>query len=154
MTIDEFEMLNEEEKEMLFKTPAYIAVLVAGADGKIDDQEEIWASKVMDFRKSIGEERLFDYYELADRRYRPTFLELVKENPETEARNENLDSALALRGAVLTKLEIEFAHLLLHSWRTFAKQVAKASGGVWGFGGINKDEKKFVELDMIQIPLS
>lgn len=154
MIVNEFEKLNEEEKELLFETPAYVAVLLAGSDGKIDQQEEIWASKVMDFRKSIGEERLHLYYELADRRYRPTFLKLVDQYLETESRNEALSDALAARSMVLNKLENDFAQILLHSWRTFAKQVARASGGIWGFGGISKDEKKFVDLDMIQIPHS
>ena len=37
--IAEFDGLEQSEKELMYALPIYVAVLIAGADGKIDNNE-------------------------------------------------------------------------------------------------------------------
>ena len=54
--IDRFKILNEDEFLSLKDAVSLIAVLVAGADGKIDDDEKEWSEKITDIRSYSGPE--------------------------------------------------------------------------------------------------
>ena len=64
--------LNDKEKKLMTETPALIAILVAGADGVIDEKEMYWAEKVKIFRSSKEDSILKEYYSEAVRGFRKT----------------------------------------------------------------------------------
>ena len=43
--------LNDIERQQLLNAPVLITLLIAGADGKIDERELDWATRVTHFRK-------------------------------------------------------------------------------------------------------
>ena len=68
---------------------------------------------------------------------------------DTSARNMKISDDLSLLNEIFPKLEIHFGAALYDSFVSFAKHVAKASGGFMGFWSISKEEKEFIELPML-----
>lgn len=151
LKIQEFKNLTDAEAKSLYQAPAIIAVLIASADSEIDEQETIWAKKVVGFRQEVGNETLFNYYEIAESFFNETLESLLKEEKGTQARIANLETTLNELNPVLAKLDSEFAKELVKSWRSLAVQVAKATGGIFGFGSVSEQEKFLIDLKMINL---
>jgi hypothetical protein len=149
LKIHEFNKLTDAEAKSLYQAPAMIAVLIASADSQIDEQETTWAKKVMSFRQEVGNELLFDYYEIAESFFVETMASLLSEEKGTQTRIANLETALTNLNPILAKVDSKFTSELLESWKSFAKQVAKATGGIFGFGGVSAQEKHLMDLKMI-----
>jgi|AntRauTorckE5430_2_1112549.scaffolds.fasta_scaffold01334_4 hypothetical protein len=149
LKIHEFNKLTDAEAKSLYQAPAMIAVLIASADSQIDEQETTWAKKVMSFRQEVGNELLFDYYEIAESFFVETMTSLLSEEKGTQTRIANLETALTNLNPILAKVDSKFTSELLESWKSFAKQVAKATGGIFGFGGVSAQEKHLMDLKMI-----
>lgn len=149
LKIHEFNKLTDAEAKSLYQAPAMIAVLIASADSQIDEQETTWAKKVVSFRQEVGNELLFSYYEIAESFFEETMTSLLSEEKGTQTRIASLETALTNLNPILAKVDGKFASELLESWKSFAKQVAKATGGILGFGGVSAQEKHLMDLKMI-----
>lgn len=148
MAIKQFDSLTETEAILLYQAPAVVTVLIAGADSTIDEEETEWASKLVNYRTFTSDPLLHEYYEHVEAQFEGNIAHLVSNwSPEngTQALSERLASALP----VLDKLDEEFAALLKKSWRSLAKKVAEASGGLLGFGSIGAAEKALISLPML-----
>lgn len=151
MTIKEFHNLSEAEVALMNKMPALVTLLIAGADDKVDDEEKKWAAAVVNYRRITGEELLFDYYENVEDSFEMQLLDMIKEYPQGhEERTKILVEEIASVNSVLPKINEKYAHTLVNSWQSLAKQVAKASGGFLGFNTVSKQEEEFLGLDMIK----
>ncbi len=150
MSIQAFNQLNEQEIAQLLKAPAQITVLIAGADNKIDEKETDWGRKIVHFRSFSSESALHDYYEQVSESFEASVNELV-EKYSVDGANliTKLSEELAQLNEVLPKIESNYASLLLKSWRSLAQKVAEASGGIWGFGRVNTEESKLLDLPML-----
>ena len=152
MAIKALAALSEEEVKKVVEAPAVITVLIAAADDNIDEDETSWASKVVDYRKTIGDESLFDYYEASEEAFAEALSALLNEEVVgNQERLANMTAELEALNPILKKINRLYAQKLVNSWRSFAKQVAKASGGILGFGSVSKAEEALVDLDMIEI---
>lgn len=151
MTIKEFHNLSEEEVALMNKMPALITLLIAGADDKVDDEEKKWAAAVVNYRRITGDELLFDYYENVEDTFEMQLLDMIKGYPEGhEKRTKILVEEISAVNEVLPKVNEKYAQSLVSSWKSLAKQVAKASGGFLGFNSVSKQEEEFLGLDMIK----
>ncbi len=151
MKVQELEHLTEAEQALVFKAPALVTLLIAGADGNIDEDEEKWAASVVNYRRVTGEEDLFTYYEAVEDGFVEQFKAMVADYPQgQQERILKITEELEGLNAILPKIGTNYALLLVKSWKSLAKQVAKASGGILGFGSISQQEKQFMELDMIK----
>jgi hypothetical protein len=147
MSIQAFSALTSEETEQLLRAPAMVTLLIAGADEQIDKREENWATKLVRYRTFTAEAELQAYYEMVDQRFEQQLSTLIA---EWEAGDSTKVAAqLAETKPVLAKLDTRYAKLLKQSWRTLAKKVAKASGGLVGFGAVDSEERKVVDLPML-----
>ena len=145
--------LTEQEQRMLIEAPVLIAILVAGADHKIDDAEKDWAEKVAHFRSMKNDSILKDYYYEVDKLFDDTFNDYVKSLPEDSLeRNKQIAGELKKLNEVFPQLDAEFAKELYDSYLTFADQVARASGGVLGYAAVIAEEKEWAQLSMIKKP--
>jgi hypothetical protein len=145
-----FENLSQEDLVVLENAVSQIAVLIAGADGKIDAKEELWAEKVTQIRGFAGDKWLNDFYDEVHANFAIRFRDLVKHLPtETAKRQEILSAELEKINPILAKLEAETAFKLYKSFKSYADQVARASGGIFGFHAISHDEEVWVGLPMI-----
>jgi len=145
-----FGNISEGQFQITKDALAWITVLIAGADGKIDEDETAWAEKVTKIRGYSNPNELTPFYEAVGAEYATKLAELIEKAPsEVQQRQEILTRKLEQLNAILPLLENNLGHHLAASYRSFAKHVAKASGGFLGFFSIGSAESKLVDLPMI-----
>ena len=151
MNINEFKQLSADESQLLIKAPALITVLIGASDGKIDAQETEWAEKVVGYREHIGDEDLFSYYHQVEETFKANLDAILSQNVVgTQDRVARATVELEKTSSILAKINHHYSEKLLTSWKSFATQVAKASGGFLGIGSISTQEEHLVNLPMIK----
>ncbi|MBT8231738.1 MAG: hypothetical protein HKO66_07820 [Saprospiraceae bacterium] len=149
-----FEALNDQEFGILKDAIAWITLIIANADGKIDERETEWAQKLTKIRSYNNPSFLNAFYEEVGKEFSDTLDGLMKNLPEDK--NEAtamLSGKLEQVNAILPCLDNTVAYELYHSYKSFAKHVAKASGGFLGMMSISTEESLLMELPMIE-PIS
>lgn len=151
MAIAQFNHLSEEEKNLLFSTPAMVTYLIGGADDDFDTKEEVQSSHLVRIRTSNGDPLLFDFYKHVEVNYFEQLDATVKkyENIPVAERTELIVKELSRLNDILPTIDDLYARSLLKSLRSLAKAVAEASGGVFGFLEISYEEEHLMGLNMI-----
>lgn len=145
--------LTDEEQSKVYNAPILIAILVAGADGTIDDAELRMAKSVSKLKKKIDEENLTEYYELVGQNLEDKLKVGINRLPaDPEERKSVISSELYELNSILPKVDKTFAIKYYESLKDFAMQVAKASGGLLGFKSIGNAEAELIKLEMIKNP--
>jgi hypothetical protein len=148
----EFEALDASEVELMLKAPILVCMLVAGADGKIDSKETNKAMQVAR-RKAKSSDILWQYFSVASEDFEDKLRILLQNYPSSpEARNEILVEELSALNAVLPRVESSFRRQFYSLLRELAREVAASSGGLLGYNAIDKEEAKYIGLDMIRPP--
>lgn len=148
--IKEFTGLSEIEVQLMYDAVPLVTVLIAGADGNIDDDEKEWAKKLTKIRSYSYHESLKEYYKNIGENYQIKVDSMISHfSDEVNARNEAISAELAKLNDILSKLDPEFAQRFHKSLTTFALHVAKASGGFFRIGSISNEEKALIDLPMI-----
>ena len=147
MAIEAFKALSAQEAEKLLQAPAVVVLLVAGADEKVDSKEEGRAQKLVRYRSITAESELQPYYEVVEERFEQDLEQLMQGWKPGQVKP--LQTKLEELRPIVAKLDERYAKLLKQSWRTLAEQVAKASGGIIGFGRVSDEERKVIDLSMI-----
>jgi hypothetical protein len=142
-----FETFSAEEIDLLTQAPAWVTVLVAGADQQISDRETAWATKLVNYRTFTAPEELQPYYEAVANRFEADLVGLTED--WTPAAADALIADLADLKPLIERLEPKIAELLKTSWRSLAQRVAEAEGGLLGFGKTSMAERAVVELSML-----
>jgi len=142
------DQLSEEEVNFLAKCPAVVTVLIAGADQHIDNSEKNWATKLVHYRTFTSDPLLNEYYRRVEEHFEENLSELLEKWDPSNA-EESLSQELANAKPILEKLDDEYAEMIRKSWRSLAKKVAEASGGLLGFGSINAAEEHLIDLPML-----
>ena len=149
--IQHFEKLSAEETEKMVNAISLITILIAGADGKIDRRERSWAEKVAKIRTFCNPNELHDYYIHVGQSFANRLDQFIDSLPtNSEERCSKIALKLSSLNEILIKLEPYYAASLYQSFLSFAKHVAKASGGFLGFGRINRSEMKWIKLPMLK----
>lgn len=151
--IYEFEPLNNEEKELMLKAPALIAVLIAGADDKIDQRELNRAIELVNIKTFSEKQDLQLYYQEVHKTIEKDIDAVIAALPGTaDTRNPVISEELGKLNAALASIKPKFAHDLYVSWKGYSKKVAQAWGGVMGYKSISRHEEMWVNLPMINEP--
>jgi hypothetical protein len=154
--MQDFDNLTPDEKNFLLEAPVLITFLIAGADNNIDRQETEWAEKLLEFRSAKNQHsHLAEYYHLVDKAWDKHYKEWTDKLANlgtADEKTDHLAQELVKINPLLTKLHPNFAYLLYSSFRSFALQIAKASGGILSFGAVSPEEHRWVNLPMIHNP--
>lgn len=151
--IPEFKSLNPDEVQLMLNGPALLTILIAGVEGKIDSKEIDWATRIAQFRARDRHSIMQNYYEEVAGHFNETLASLLKTLPEdTTERTEYIISELKKINNILPKLDKKFASEFYKGYLAFRVQVAKASGGLWGYGSISREEQKLIDLEIIKPP--
>ncbi len=146
-----YKNLTTEEKQELIDSIAYITVFIAQADGVIDKDEIEKAKKIAHIRSYSVPTDLKEFYTEVGENFDSKLHEIINTLPkDTQERYDFLNNKLSSYNDILKKTDYVFAKLLVQSWRSFAKHVAKASGGFLGFLSIGKEEADLIGLPMIK----
>jgi hypothetical protein len=148
--IEGFEALSTDEFEALKSGVSWITILIAGADGKIDMHEKEWAEKITKIRSYSLEGEMNNFYTQVGLDFSNRLNALIEELPDdTEARKSILTERLSSLNSIMLKLDNAVGADLYDSFLSFAKHVAKSSGGFLGMMSISSAEKALVGLDML-----
>lgn len=152
--IPEFKNLSQQEINEIIDAPILVTILIAGAEGKIDEREIDWGAYVVHFRVSEYESSsMMRVYKETDRIFKDVLIHHLEALPkDTNERSRIISEKLGKLNAIFSKIDKKFARDYYDSLRTLAKQVAKSSGGIWGYGSISPEEQKYLDLDMIDAP--
>ncbi len=143
-------ILSPEEIGKLKDAHAYIALLLAGADGKIDPKELSWAEKIAHIRSFAGDERLKNFHEEVDQELHAKIEQLLAELPtKTSDRNHAISEVLSQLNPILAALDPAIGAYLYKSYKSYAHRIATSSGGILSFFTISAEEKKWVDLPML-----
>jgi hypothetical protein len=122
-----FENLNQFEKDLLLKFPAYISLLAANTDGKIDDTEKKVAIDFTHVKTFSSDPLLKDYYIEAEKSFQSTIEKLDKELPKgMKERDEAIKIELKKMEPTLNKLGDKFAAIMHKSMKSFTEHVSRA----------------------------
>ncbi len=147
----QFEMLTQDEKELMLDAIPLITLLIAYADGEMDDKERTWAEKITNIRSYSNHDSLTGYYEKVGKNYQEKLDHMLATLPkDNEQRLTEISERLSRLNSVLPKLDQVFAWRFYTSLVSFAKHVAKSHGGFLGWSSIGSEEKKYIGLNMIE----
>jgi len=150
MSNEYFQELSEAEYLKLIGAIPLITVLIAGADGEVRKNELEWAAKVTKIRGYKMTKDLAIFYKEVGLNYAEKLEECFKTFPETSSDSTRLISdRLSQLNPILAKLHPKTGAKLYRSYLSFAKHVAKASGGFLGFFTINSNEAKLIGVPML-----
>lgn len=144
-----FSKLTTEEYDQLKDAIAVITIYIAGADGKIDADELTWAEKVTNIRSYNLPEDLRGFYKDVGVDFHERLEGYRASLTTVSARAETAQQKLAALNPILSKLHPRLGSELYNSYRSFAKHVAKASGGFLGFFSIGPSEAAVLDLEML-----
>ena len=148
---DYFVNLNEEEKSLLKEALPLIAVLIAGADGKFSKSELDGAKKITHIRSYNLKGDLKEFYKEVDVDIVEKINALIDTLPSgVHQRNIIISEKLAALNPILDKIEQPKRYNLYKGFKSYAEHIAKASGGLMGFFGINAEEANLISLPMIK----
>ena len=151
--IPQFEDLNPEESELMYSLPIYVAVLIAGADGKIDSTEIKKAVTLAGLKEKKARKDLLDFYTHVNTDYEDKIKMTIANFPSGHKEREKmLIDELTKANDVFRKIDKAFAIKLYASLKETAKHIAEASGGVFGYMSVGYEESRLIDLKMIKNP--
>lgn len=148
--LKEFSPLTPSEQQAMFDAVPLITILVAGADGDMDEVELSEAQRLADIRSYDSHGRLLAFYEVIDDNLVGRIQTMAKELPvEVQPRQEAIAEQLAKLNDILAKLEEPFGYLYYQSFVTFAKFIAESHGGFLRFMTVSDEEAEVMGLPML-----
>lgn len=149
----QLENLNVTEKELVLNAPAYITILIAGADDNITQAEIKRALQLVHIKTYSESIDIQDLYQKIDKDFENRLTALIESLPGSlPLREEIITRELNKLNSILPTLEVHISGKYYKSLRNFATYIAQAAGGIAGFESLSYREEKFVKLPMIHDP--
>ena len=150
--VDAFKELTEDERELMYKAPVLVCILIAGADGKID-RKEIQQSITTISQNKERRLALSDFFADISNDFEDKIKILIQNYPyESTQRNPLIVEELTRVNQIWSKLDQKFADYYYNMLLELAQKVASSSGGWLGIRSIGSEEAQFVNLPMIRKP--
>lgn len=146
--------LTDEEVDTIISLPVYILFLIGGADNYIDKREIEWAEFVVKYRSKQYKSSIYQIYLLVSEVFKEKFdslsIVLMREK-NLKLRNQYIINKIKEANPVLKKIDHDLSQEFISSLKSYAKGIAESSGGILGFGAISDEEKKYIELSMLEL---
>ena len=150
--IAEFNQLDDAEIELLLKSPVLVCILIAGADGNIDQKEINEAIAVVKKQKK-GHTILSGFFRVMAEDFEDKIKIMIQSYPyESTQRSPLLIEELSRLNSLWTKLDPSFARAYYDMLKLLAEKIASSSGGLWGIKTVAREEARYIALPMIVDP--
>ncbi len=127
----QFKNLSSLEKETLLKFPAYIALLAANRDDKLDETDKRSAIKFAHIKTFSCDPLLAEFYNEADKVFKHNIEQLDSDLPkEKKSREVAIKKELLNLDKILLKLGKHYALVMHSSMKSFKEHVSKAHHNV------------------------
>ncbi|MAY83706.1 MAG: hypothetical protein CMP59_06180 [Flavobacteriales bacterium] len=125
----EIEKLTQEDRDILLRAPAVVAILAAiSDDGEVSKHEKAESIKLSHLRTYTSEELLHNFYKESEMVFESNFDDIMSKLPtEWEDKEEYLEAELTELNKVLPKLNEVYAKSLVNSLKSFARHVFKSN---------------------------
>ncbi len=148
--LKEFRPLDPAEAQAMYDAIPLITILVAGADGDMDEVEISEAKRLADIRGFNNLGHIIAYYEKVKENLTQRIQELGTELPvEVQERQAEIARRLGALNPILAKMPLPFGYLYYKDFRSFAKHVAESHGGFMRFMTVGPKEAKVIDLPML-----
>ncbi len=148
--INQFDELTPEQQTQMLRAIPLITILIAEADGRMDEKEIDWAKKMVNIRSFSTHDALQPFYEHVEAVFDSEFSDIMSNLPaDRVARQEAISAELSQLNDLLPELNATYSHLFYKSLLSFAEHIAKAAGGFLGSFSIGPEEKKWIGLPMV-----
>ena len=146
----EYSQLERDDHSLLVDALPLITLLISAADGFVDEDEVEDAKHVAEVRTFRHNDILNQFYVDAGKYYIERLDAYYRDMNRTDLdRVAFISEELSKLNPVLAKLNPSFSHLLYRDLLSFAKHVARSSGGVLSMGSISPEEEALMSLPMI-----
>lgn len=126
-----FKELTESENYALLKFPAFISLLSANSDNKLDEAEKKSAIKFSHIKTYSSDPLLAEFYQAADKVFENNIQQLDKDLPiEEVAREAALKKELKKLETIAVKLGQEYSAVMHRSMKSFKEHVSQAHHNV------------------------
>lgn len=150
--IPEFSRLNDSEAELMLKSPLLVCILIAGADGDIDNKEINTALTISREHYKV-KSVLFRFFEEMSADFEDKLKILIQSYPfNATQRTESISQELATLNLLWPKLAPEFSSAYYAMLKDLALRIATSSGGIWGMRKISPEEERLLNLPMLVEP--
>lgn len=145
--------LHRDEQELVKKAPLLVSILVAGADGEVDDAEIERTVSLIHTKAFSETSDIRHLYKEIDHDVELKLKEILSQLPkEMVEREKVLTEELKGLNVIFTKLESHLAIDLYKSLKNFGLRVAQTSGGVFGMNTVKYHEGEMAKLPMLNDP--
>jgi len=129
--MEPFKNISAQENEELLKFPAYISLLAANIDDKLDEVEKMAVLKLSHTKTFSCDPLLTEFYKEADRVFENNINHIDRDLPkEIKIREAVIKSELLKLDKIVLKLGKEYAKILHRSMKSFKEHVSKAHHNV------------------------
>jgi len=126
-----FKKLSAQENQALLKFPAYISMLAAQLDDKLDDTEKKSAIKFSHTKTFSCNPLLTEFYEEADKVFKKNIEQLDDDLPkDKELREVVIKNELMILEKMVLKLGKDYSLEMHRSMKSFKQHVSKAHHNV------------------------
>ena len=130
--IKQFEKLTNEERELLYKAPVYVAVLASCSFNEVNKVRKADAIKLAHLKTFTAANLLLPYYTEVEKTFEEQFEWAVKKYyPFDDVKRYELKKEIEAVNLVIAKLDREYAFMLHGSLVKFEKHVKKADHSVF-----------------------
>jgi hypothetical protein len=151
--IPELDRLTGREAELLYKAPILVCILIAGADGRIDNKEIKGAISFAESKRQASLSSVSIIFREIAKDFEDKLKIVLQHYPyESTQRTPLVAEDLADLNTIWPKLEVDFAKEYYTSLLSIAEKIATASGGLLGYKTIGAEEAKLLHLPMIKNP--
>lgn len=150
--IPEFGKLNDSEAELMTKSPLLVCILIAGADGHIDNKEINTALTISREHHRVRSV-LYRFFEDLSADFEDKLKILIQSYPvDAQQRTESITQELAKLNLLWPKIPTDFTRPYYSMLRDLALRIATSSGGIWGMRKISPEEERLLKLPMLVEP--
>ena len=130
--IKQFEKLTTEERDLLYKAPVLVSVLVSCSFNEVNKYQEADAIKLAHLKTFTAIPLLLPYYREVEKTFKEQFETAIKKYfPFDEAKRNELKGEIDRINLVVGKLDKEYANALHKSLEGYANHVKKAAHSIF-----------------------